>query len=42
LKKPTANHLQVILKNNTETHLKIVEVFTIISTDQFTESQAAS
>jgi hypothetical protein len=31
LKKPTANHLPVILKSNTETRLNFVEFFTIFS-----------
>jgi hypothetical protein len=44
LKKPTANHLPVILKMNTETRVKFVWLFHhhLRLTEQFTESQVAS
>jgi hypothetical protein len=44
LKKPTANHLPVILKSNIETSFKIILNFSPPSpaSGQFTDSQAAS
>ncbi len=44
LKKPSANHLPVILKSNTKTRFEIFRIFHhhLPLTQKFTESQAAS